>query len=117
MHRLRGDVAMALEDLNTALRLCGGRGKVAVQAFCQRGLLYRLQDKPEEAKQDFTAAAARGNTFAQQQVREQLGDERVCGCGTFLFKTKCVCLCLCFVCLFVAGADESLCCSVWTNAV
>ena len=69
VYRLHGDVALALEDLNTALRLCGGRGKVGVQAHCQRGLIHRLQGRCEEAKQDFTAAAMKGNSFAQKQVK------------------------------------------------
>ena len=68
MYRLRGDVALALEDLNTALRLCGGRGKVGVQAYCQRGLLHRLQERQDEARADFGAAAKMGNKFAQKQV-------------------------------------------------
>ena len=69
VYRLLGDTDLALEDLNSALRLCGGRGKVAEQAYCQRGLLYRLQESEDQARADFTAAARLGSKFAQKQVQ------------------------------------------------
>ncbi|XP_029771566.1 tetratricopeptide repeat protein 36 [Suricata suricatta] len=37
--RLQGDVAGALEDLERAVALSGGRGRAARQGFVQRGLL------------------------------------------------------------------------------
>lgn len=77
VHRLRGDITLALEDLNSALHLCGGRGKVGVQAYCQRGLIHRLQGNEEEAKEDFTAAARMGCKFAQKQV--EIGMQHIVG--------------------------------------
>ena len=36
-------VSGALQDLNQAIELCHGRGKVACQAYTQRGLIKRLE--------------------------------------------------------------------------
>ena len=68
MYRLRDEVALALEDLNSAVQLCNGRGKVGEQAYCQRGLIHRLQGSEEEARGDFTAAARLGSKYAKKQV-------------------------------------------------
>ncbi|KAL8173428.1 UNVERIFIED_CONTAM: Tetratricopeptide repeat protein 36 [Gekko kuhli] len=66
--RLEGDVAGALEDLAAALELSRGAGRVACQAFVQRGLIRRLQGHDEAARQDFTQAARLGSPFARQQL-------------------------------------------------
>ncbi|XP_077162928.1 tetratricopeptide repeat protein 36 isoform X2 [Paroedura picta] len=66
--RLRGDVAGALEDLATALELSKGAGRVARQAFVQRGLIRRLQGQEEAAREDFLRAAQLGSPFARQQL-------------------------------------------------
>ena len=67
-HRLLGDNAAALADLDQTIRLSGGKGKAARQAFTQRGLLHKLSGKNEEALDDFKAAAKLGSSFAQAQV-------------------------------------------------
>ena len=68
VHRLLGDNTAALADLDQAIRLSGGRGKAARQAFTQRGLLHKLSGKNEEALDDFKVAAKLGSAFAQAQV-------------------------------------------------
>ncbi|XP_036114144.1 tetratricopeptide repeat protein 36 [Molossus molossus] len=66
--RLQGDVAGALEDLERAVALSGGRGRVARQAFVQRGLLARLQGRDDDARGDFERAARLGSPFARRQL-------------------------------------------------
>ncbi|XP_063965521.1 tetratricopeptide repeat protein 36 homolog [Lytechinus pictus] len=66
--RLRGDVDGALEDLNKAIELSQGTGKAACQAYTQRGLIYRLEKKDDEALADFKRAANLGSPFARTQV-------------------------------------------------
>ncbi|KFU83738.1 Tetratricopeptide repeat protein 36, partial [Chaetura pelagica] len=66
--RLRGDVAGALRDLDMAIRLSRGRGRAACQSLVQRGLIHRLQEREEEARQDFERAARLGSTFARRQL-------------------------------------------------
>ncbi|KAM6334476.1 tetratricopeptide repeat protein 36 [Alca torda] len=66
--RLRGDVAGALRDLDTAIRLSRGCGRAACQSFVQRGLIHRLQAREEEARRDFERAARLGSGFARQQL-------------------------------------------------
>uniref|UniRef100_A0A2R5L7U5 Putative tetratricopeptide repeat protein n=1 Tax=Ornithodoros turicata TaxID=34597 RepID=A0A2R5L7U5_9ACAR len=66
--RFKGDVEGAMEDLNNAINLSDGQGLVARQALCQRGLLYRLKERNEEALEDFKKAAKLGSPFAQTQV-------------------------------------------------
>ncbi|KAG5269066.1 hypothetical protein AALO_G00197930 [Alosa alosa] len=66
--RLQGDTAGAILDLERAIALSGGTGRTACQALVQRGLLFRLGNQKEEARQDFTQAAALGSKFAQQQA-------------------------------------------------
>nr|XP_056716801.1 tetratricopeptide repeat protein 36 [Euleptes europaea] len=66
--RLKGDPAGAMEDLDTALELSKGAGRVARQAFVQRGLIQRLQGHDEAARKDFAQAARLGSTFARQQL-------------------------------------------------
>uniref|UniRef100_A0A2K5UVZ3 Tetratricopeptide repeat protein 36 n=1 Tax=Macaca fascicularis TaxID=9541 RepID=A0A2K5UVZ3_MACFA len=59
--RLQGDVAGALEDLERAVELSGGRGRAARQSFVQRGLLARLQGRDDDARRDFERAARLGS--------------------------------------------------------
>ncbi|KAJ7305365.1 hypothetical protein JRQ81_011308 [Phrynocephalus forsythii] len=66
--RLKGDVASALEDLETVLELSRGAGPVARQGFVQRGLIRRLEGREEEARRDFEEAARLGSSFARQQL-------------------------------------------------
>ncbi|XP_020650493.1 tetratricopeptide repeat protein 36 [Pogona vitticeps] len=66
--RLKGDVASALEDLETVLRLSQESGPVARQGFVQRGLIQRLRGREEEARRDFEQAARLGSPFARQQL-------------------------------------------------
>ena len=40
LHRLMGRADLALEDLDKAIELSGGRGRSACQAYCQRGECY-----------------------------------------------------------------------------
>ncbi|KAM5246002.1 tetratricopeptide repeat protein 36 [Ctenodactylus gundi] len=66
--RLQGDVAGAREDLELAVTLSRGRGRAARQAFVQRGLLARLQDRDDDARRDFERAARLGSPFARRQL-------------------------------------------------
>ncbi|XP_065800076.1 tetratricopeptide repeat protein 36 isoform X1 [Muntiacus reevesi] len=66
--RLQGDVAGALEDLERALALSGGRGRTARQGFVQRGLVARLQGRDDDARSDFERAARLGSQFARRQL-------------------------------------------------
>ncbi|XP_059563733.1 tetratricopeptide repeat protein 36 [Myotis daubentonii] len=66
--RLQGDVAGALEDLERAVALSGGRGRAARQSFVQRGLLARLQGRDDDARRDFERAARLGSPFARRQL-------------------------------------------------
>ena len=68
MYRLQNQVVLASADLDTAIHLSGGCGKVAEQAHTQRGLLRRLRGDDEGALEDFKAAAKLGSRFAQRQV-------------------------------------------------
>ncbi|KAM6159059.1 tetratricopeptide repeat protein 36 [Rhynchocyon petersi] len=66
--RLQGDVAGALEDLERAVQLSGGRGRAGRQGFVQRGLLARLQGRDDDARRDFELAARLGSPFARRQL-------------------------------------------------
>ncbi|GFS75626.1 tetratricopeptide repeat protein 36 [Nephila pilipes] len=66
--RLKGNVSAAIEDLNNTINLSGGKGKSACLAFCQRALIYRLQNKQQEAVADFEMAATLGSAFARSQL-------------------------------------------------
>ncbi|XP_075892815.1 tetratricopeptide repeat protein 36 [Nelusetta ayraudi] len=66
--RLQGDTAGALEDLDRAISLSGGRGRTACQGLVQRGLLRRLAGQDAEAREDFEKAAELGSEFARQQA-------------------------------------------------
>ncbi|XP_055477881.1 tetratricopeptide repeat protein 36 isoform X2 [Psammomys obesus] len=58
----------ALEDLERALTLSGGRGRAARQSFVQRGLLARFQGRDDDARRDFEQAARLGSLFARRQL-------------------------------------------------
>lgn len=58
----------ALEDLDRAISLSGGRGRTACQGLVQRGLLRRLAGQDAEAREDFEKAAELGSEFARQQA-------------------------------------------------
>lgn len=60
--------AGALEDLERALALSGGRGRTARQGFVQRGLVARLQGRDDDARRDFERAASLGSPFARRQL-------------------------------------------------
>lgn len=60
---------MAIADLTQALSLSESKGTTAMNAFCQRGLLYRKTDE-EAAREDFKQAASLGSAFARNQVRQ-----------------------------------------------
>lgn len=55
--------AGALEDLERAVTLSGGRGRAARQGFVQRGLLARLQGRDDDARRDFERAARLGSSL------------------------------------------------------
>ncbi|XP_037270185.2 tetratricopeptide repeat protein 36 [Rhipicephalus microplus] len=66
--RIKGDVDRALEDLNNAINLGQENKHAAAQALCQRGLIYRLREKDQEAQADFKEAAKLGSQFAKNQL-------------------------------------------------
>uniref|UniRef100_A0A1I8GES6 TPR_REGION domain-containing protein n=2 Tax=Macrostomum lignano TaxID=282301 RepID=A0A1I8GES6_9PLAT len=68
--QLRGDRRGALDDLESALRLSRGSGRVACQALTQRGVIHRAEGRDDEARQDFEAAARLGGPFAKQMLVE-----------------------------------------------
>lgn len=68
VHRLRGDVAAAKADLDTAILLSEGCGKAAMQAYTQRALIRRLQGDDDGAADDFSRAAGLGSLFAKRQA-------------------------------------------------
>lgn len=57
-----------MDDLNEAVKMTEGRGKIAGKAQCQRALLHRLAGNNDLAKQDFEFAAKNGSTFARTQL-------------------------------------------------
>ncbi|NXC46919.1 TTC36 protein, partial [Penelope pileata] len=66
--RLKGDVAGALRDLDTAIRLGRGCGHAVCQSLVQRGLIRRLQAREDDARRDFERAARLGSAFARRQL-------------------------------------------------
>ncbi|XP_024941825.1 tetratricopeptide repeat protein 36 isoform X3 [Cephus cinctus] len=58
----------AMNDLNLAVELSGGKGKAGIRALCQRAALHRSFGKIEEARQDFSMAANGGSSFARSQM-------------------------------------------------
>jgi len=68
--RMIGNTDAALEDVEKAIRLSGGVGKVAASALCQRALLQRKEGHDDAALSDFSAAAKLGSGFAQSMLVE-----------------------------------------------
>lgn len=68
--RLKGDIASALNDIESALTKSGGRGRAAKQAFVQRGLIHRRNGNDEQAKKDFEEASDLGSEFAKAVLVE-----------------------------------------------
>jgi len=68
--RLLGKEEQALEDVNQAIQLSGGLGKVAASAYCQRGILQRKDGHDDAAMSDFNAAAKLGSGFAKSMLVE-----------------------------------------------
>ncbi|KAG7333126.1 hypothetical protein KOW79_003261 [Hemibagrus wyckioides] len=66
--RLQGDTDSAIQDLEQAILLSKGTGRTACQALVQRGLLFRLAHRDDDARADFERAAALGSMFARQQA-------------------------------------------------
>ncbi|XP_063798708.1 tetratricopeptide repeat protein 36 [Pseudophryne corroboree] len=66
--RLEGDVTGALQDLNRAVELSRGKGVAGRQALVQRGLILRLKEDNEAARNDLQRAANLGSDFARQQL-------------------------------------------------
>ncbi|KAF8362863.1 ttc-36, partial [Pristionchus pacificus] len=66
--QLSGRPEEAFADLEESIRLSGGKGRSACQAFTQRAMIYRLRDDKEAAKADFSSAAALGSPFARMQL-------------------------------------------------
>ena len=62
----------ALNDLTKAIELAtkDNQNKTLTQALCQRGLLYRKQEKNDLAKKDYEQAAKFGSQFAKSQLVE-----------------------------------------------
>ncbi|KYQ57647.1 Tetratricopeptide repeat protein 36 like protein [Trachymyrmex zeteki] len=58
----------ALKDLHLAVELSEGKGRVGIQALCQRGALYRWMEQDDKAREDFTRAAKAGSSFAKSQL-------------------------------------------------
>ena len=68
---LQNHVDLALSDLDTAIQLSGGHGKVAELAYTQRGLIRRLQGCDEGALEDFKAATKLGGSEAFSKLRKE----------------------------------------------
>lgn len=57
-----------MTDLNNAVNLTRGIGRVACQALCQRGLIHHLEGRTNSALQDFHSAAKLGSNFAKTML-------------------------------------------------
>lgn len=57
-----------MADLDKAIELSQGKGKVASQAFCQRAMLHQLASNDTLAFQDWESASRLGSSFAKQQL-------------------------------------------------
>ena len=57
-----------MADLDKAIELSRGRGKVAENAYTQRGIIRKVRGEEEEALEDFKKAAYLGSSFAHRQV-------------------------------------------------
>ena len=54
--------------MTTAISLSGGRGKAAMQAYTQRGIIWKVRGEDEKAWEDFKQAERLGSRFAHKQV-------------------------------------------------
>jgi tetratricopeptide (TPR) repeat protein len=70
VYRLKNDVEHALADIEKAIQLCNGHGKVAEQLFTQRAMIRRLHGQEEEAYADFQRAAELGGVYARQMCTQ-----------------------------------------------
>ena len=66
--RLMGRNEEAMDDLNKAIDLSGGKGRAGVNALCQRALLFLLKGCEEEGNRDLQAAAEEGHDFAKSML-------------------------------------------------
>ncbi|KAF5292717.1 hypothetical protein FQR65_LT11185 [Abscondita terminalis] len=72
VHQLKGDTSSAFEDLSKAI-IIGSRNderRTLCQAYCQRGLLNRKENRIDAARDDFNHAAKLGSFFAKNQLVE-----------------------------------------------
>uniref|UniRef100_A0A1A9WCR9 Uncharacterized protein n=1 Tax=Glossina brevipalpis TaxID=37001 RepID=A0A1A9WCR9_9MUSC len=67
--RLAGRDEEALKDLDIAIEYADIQYKTKCHALCQRGVLYRKQNKLSNARLDFEEAAKMGSQFAKIQVK------------------------------------------------
>ncbi len=68
MYQLQHQVDLALADLDKAVELSGGHGKVAEKAYTQRGIIRKVRGDDSGALEDFKKAAHLGSGFAHRQV-------------------------------------------------
>ncbi|CAG2174153.1 unnamed protein product [Oppiella nova] len=68
VYRVKGNTDLAFQDLNNAINLSSGKGLVARQAYCQRGLIHLLNDRQTEGVEDMKVSAKLGNEFARALV-------------------------------------------------
>ncbi|XP_068221196.1 tetratricopeptide repeat protein 36 homolog [Palaemon carinicauda] len=66
--RLQGKIEGAMADLDKAITLSEGKGRAACQAYTQRAMIHRLQERDELARSDFQVAASLGSEFAKAQL-------------------------------------------------
>lgn len=60
-----------MADLNKAIEYGDTQFKTRCHALCQRGVLYRKQERMELARADFEQAARLGSKFAKTQVNQK----------------------------------------------
>lgn len=60
-----------MTDLNKAIEHGDKQFKTKCHALCQRGVLYRKQERMELARADFEEAARLGSKFAKTQVKQR----------------------------------------------
>ncbi|XP_031354339.1 tetratricopeptide repeat protein 36 homolog [Photinus pyralis] len=72
VHQFMRNSTRAFDDLTMAIDLGSknSQKRTLCQAYCQRGLLYRKDEKIELAKEDFEKAASLGSLFAKNQLIE-----------------------------------------------
>ncbi|CAG9835951.1 unnamed protein product [Diabrotica balteata] len=61
----------AFEDVTKAIQLCSDKHKKTLSlAYCQRGILHKIFEKIDLAREDFETSAKMGNKFARKQLVE-----------------------------------------------